>query len=260
MFRRNDLKHALLAGRPAFGVTHTLAHAPTAELLGLAGCDFVLVDDEHGQGDRQQHLACLQALAATGAHGIVRLTDGSHARIKHILDLGAEGVMVPNVATARQARDIVAACRYPPRGTRGNAAAGVRASDYGLRADRYMAEIERELLIAVIIESAEGVRNAAEIAAVDGIDLLQVGANDLSYDLGLGGAIDHPDLAAAIARTEDGARAAGKALGGAPLPGMDVAGLIARGYTLITIGRDAGLLVTALRGQLERARTAPRAA
>jgi 4-hydroxy-2-oxoheptanedioate aldolase len=256
MFRTNQVKRRMADGQPVFGVVHTLAHPATAELLGMAGCDFVLIDGEHGQGDHQVHLGCLQGVSATEAHSIVRLASHDRNEIKRILDLGAEGLMIPNVGTADQAREVVSACRYPPRGVRGYAASGVRASSYGVQAERYLREVEDELLICVMIETAEGVRNAADIASVEGVDVIQVGANDLSYDLGVPEQLGHPTLIEAIAKVEAAALAGGKALGGAPTPDRGVRALIERGYRLITVGRDASILAAGMAQKLREARSA----
>jgi 4-hydroxy-2-oxoheptanedioate aldolase len=246
MFRTNALKAQLLQGQAAFGIVHTLAHASVAEMIGLAGFDFVLIDAEHGQGDHQAHLACLQALGATSACGLMRVESADRTVIKRALDIGVEGIMVPNVSTGAEAREIVASCRYPPAGARGYAASGVRASDYGFQSDRYMKHYASELLIAVMIEGRTGCDNAEAIAAVDGIDVIQVGANDLSYDLGIPEQFSHPDLLDALDRIERAALSHGKILGGAPLPGSGVAALVERGYRMLTVGRDASLFVKAL--------------
>jgi 4-hydroxy-2-oxoheptanedioate aldolase len=254
MFRANLVKRRMKDGLPVFGGVHTLGHPATAELLGMAGCDFVLVDGEHGQGDHQVHLGCLQAISATGAHSIVRLASDDRNGIKRILDIGAEGVMIPNVSTAAKARAVVAACRYPPRGVRGYAASGVRASSYGVQAERYLREVEDELLVVVMIETAEGVANAVEICAVEGVDVVQIGANDLSYDLGVPEQLAAPVLLDAIRRVEDAAMAGGMILGGALMPGRAVPEMMERGYRLITIGRDASVLVHGLTEKLRQAK------
>jgi 4-hydroxy-2-oxoheptanedioate aldolase len=253
MFRANMVKARLRAGNPVFGFSLTFAHSAIAELLGLAGSDFVLIDAEHGLGEHRDHLVCLQAISATAAHSIVRLASRDPVEIKRILDIGAEGVMIPGVSSAEEARVFVEACRYPPNGFRGYAAGGIRGSDYGLVTQRYLAEIEPELLLCVMIETAEGVENIAEIAAVDGVDVIQIGANDLSYSIGVPEQLDHPALIDAITRIEAAALAAGKALGGAPSPRSPVPVLIERGYGLITLGRDSGLLANAVRANLNRA-------
>jgi 4-hydroxy-2-oxoheptanedioate aldolase len=109
-------------------------------------------------------------------------------------------------------------------------------------------------MIAVMIESDEGVRNADTIAAVEGVDLIQIGANDLSYHLGLPEQPTHPHLLSAISTIERAALSHGKALGGAPLPGMPVGELLARGYRLITIGRDTAFVSAGVIARLAEAR------
>jgi 4-hydroxy-2-oxoheptanedioate aldolase len=246
MFRTNALKARLLSGQAAFGIVHTLAHPSVAEMIGLAGFDFVLIDGEHGQGDHHAHLACLQALSGTHACGLMRVESADGTVLKRALDLGVEGVMVPNISSAAEAREVVASCRYPPAGVRGYAASGVRASDYGFQAERYMREYASQLLIAVMIESRAGVDNVDAIAAVEGLDVIQIGANDLSYDLGIAEQFEHPDLLAAVSRIEGAAQAHRKILGGAPLAGVSADALVARGYLLVTVGRDATLFGKAL--------------
>jgi 4-hydroxy-2-oxoheptanedioate aldolase len=251
MFRHNVLKDRMGAGEPVFGLAHALANPSVAEMIGMAGFDFVLIDGEHGTGDHQTHLRCLQAVAGTSAQALLRVDSNDSVVIKRALDLGVDGIMVPNVATAEEARAVVASCRYPPSGIRGYAASGVRASDYGFQAARYLKDYAAELLIAVMIESREGAANVKSIAAVEGIDVIQVGANDLSYDLGVPEQFDHPSLLTAVAHIEDAAKRNDKWLGGAPLPGVDPAGLIERGYRLITLGRDVGVLMKGLSAALQ---------
>jgi 4-hydroxy-2-oxoheptanedioate aldolase len=250
MFRPNSLKARLLERQPVYGLVHAFANPSVAEMIGLAGFDFVLIDGEHGSGDHALHLSCLQAIAATPATALMRIESNDRTVIKRTLDLGVEGIMVPNIGSAAEARDVVAACRYPPLGVRGYAASGVRASDYGFQAESYLKEYRSRLLIAVMIESDAGVENAADIAAVDGIDVVQIGANDLSYDLGVPEQLDHPVLLSAVAKIEDAARRHGKILGGAPLPRTSAAALVERGYGLITLGRDVGLFGKALSSTL----------
>lgn len=238
---------------------HALADATIAEMIGLAGFDFALLDGEHGSGDLQTHLRCIQALAGTGARALLRTDTNSSVVLKRALDVGVDGVMVPNICSAAEARAVVSACHYPPKGTRGYAATGVRASDYGFQSKRYLASYEAELLVAVMIESGAGVENAAEIAAVEGVDLIQLGVNDLSYDLGVPCELDHPRLLSAVSAVERATLAAGKWLGGAPSAEMGTAALVERGYRLITVGRDVGVfakgltdLVTRLRAEVPR--------
>lgn len=247
MFRPNRTKQKLLEDTPAYGVLHSLAHPQVAELIGLAGCDFAVIDGEHGLGGEAQHVACVQALAATAATSVLRIPSRDSVRVKRALDVGVEGLLVPDVRTPEEAAAIAGACFYPPRGQRGFAAGTLRAANYGFAVDDYVASNGGELLLCLMIESAEGVDKVAEIAAVDGVDVIQVGPFDLSYELGVPGQFDHPRFVEALQRIEAGVRAAGKVLGGMPLPGLDLDRLLDRGYRMITLGADIPMLAGALR-------------
>jgi 4-hydroxy-2-oxoheptanedioate aldolase len=250
MLRPNRTKAKLLENQPAFGLIHALAHPPVAEMIGLAGYDFIVIDGEHGLGDLAAHLACLQAVAATPATAILRLASKDLAQVRRSLDLGIEGVMVPDVRDGKEAKAIAAACFHPPRGTRGFSAATIRASDYGLNAKHYVASDSAQLLLCLMIESARGVENVRRIAETDGVDVIQVGPFDLSYDLGLPGQFEHPQFLEALDRIEAGVKAAGKQLGGVPLPGLPLETALERGYRLITLGADVPLLASALKGAI----------
>ncbi len=250
MYRPNRTKARLGEDKAVYGLLHGLAHPQVAEMIGLAGYDFVVIDGEHGPGGARDHLACLQAVAATPASAILRVASNDAVALKKALDLGAEGVLVPDVSTVEEAQAAVAACLYPPRGRRGFSAATVRASDYGLSLERYLADDGAELLICLMIESAKGVANAPGIAAVEGVDVVQIGPFDLSCDLGIPGQFEHPKFTEAIAAVEAAARAAGKALGGVPLPGLALESMAERGYRFITLGADVPMLGEALRARL----------
>jgi len=246
MYRSNGCKRRLKTGQPVYGLMHALGHAPIAEMIGQAGYDFVLIDGEHGLGGSAEQLACLQAVAATPSTGLIRVCANDPVVLKRVLDLGVEGVLIPDVATVQEARRAVEYCRYPPGGRRGYSAGTIRASDYGLHASKYLADDGSELLVGAIIESASGVRHAAAIAEVDGIDLVQIGPFDLSCDLGIPGQFDHPRFQAAVRRVEAAVHRAGKWLGGVPLPGLALPVMLQRGYRFITLGADVPMLQQAL--------------
>jgi 4-hydroxy-2-oxoheptanedioate aldolase len=250
MWRPNGVKARLRAGQAAYGLFHGFASPLVAELLGLVGYDFVLIDGEHGPGDVMTHLAQIQAIQATPAMAMLRVAVNDPTHFKRALDIGVEGVMVPNVSSAEEAASAVAACRYPDRGKRGFAAPILRAANFGLATEEYVAKAADELLIAVQIETLAGAANAAEIAAVDGVDIVFIGPNDLSGDLGALGRFDHPDFVNAVAAIEAGVKSAGKVLGCLPYPGADVAELHRRGHRFITSGADIALLREAALAQI----------
>ena len=250
MWRPNAVKARLRAGETAYGLFHGFASPLVAELLGLVGYDFVLIDGEHGPGDVMTHLSQIQAVQATPAMAMLRVASNDPVQFKRELDIGVEGVMVPNVSSAAEAAAAVASCRYPNAGKRGFAAPILRAANFGLATADYVAKAADELLIAVQIETLAGAANAAEIAAVEGVDAVFIGPNDLSGDLGALGQFDHPDFIKAVAAIEAGVKSAGKVLGCLPYPGSDPAELHRRGHRFICSGADIALLRDAALAQL----------
>jgi len=180
--RVNSLKAAIQAGRAHIGIWCSLASALTTEIVAGSGAGWLLVDGEHSPNDLRSIMAQLQVAAAFPCEAVVRLPSDDANLIKQALDIGARSLMIPNVRTADQARAIVAAMSYAPGGFRGFSV-GHRANAFG-RIAGYHAKAREQQLLAVQIEDETGVANAAEIAAVDGVDVLFVGPGDLSTNMG----------------------------------------------------------------------------
>ncbi len=246
----NVLKSRLERGQPSLGCWLHLCSPLAAELVALAGYHAVLIDLEHGPGDLLNAVQLMQAVSATEATPVVRVPANDPVWIKRALDIGALGIMVPEVGSADEARAAVAACLYPPAGRRGVAYPLVRASGYGLDTD-YASAAGDKLLVIAQIESAAGVANSAEIAAVKGIDMLFIGPFDLSAGLGKPGDFDDPEVGALLQRAEAAARASGKPLGGLPYGGRGAGDMVAAGYTFVTSGSDVAFLRDAARGDVQ---------
>ena len=152
----------------------------------------------------------MQALSAHQCKPMIRATSGDPADIKRVLDIGPLGMMVPNVASVREARDLVAACRYGPDGFRGAAPALLRATGYGERVADYERWMTEEFLLIIQIESKEAVDAIDTIAAVEGIDMLFIGPIDLSASLGALGQFDSAEFIEALEKIEQSVLAAGK--------------------------------------------------
>ncbi len=241
MYRQNTLKQRLRDGENVLGFWTMLGNPQVVEILGLAGYDFLVLDQEHGLGDATSLAAQLQAMSATPVVGVVRVPWNDHVYLKRVLDAGAEAVLIPSIDTAEEARAAVAACRYPPRGRRGTASSSVRASNYGMAPD-YVASCADNLLIACQIESAKAVGNIDEILAVDGIDLMFIGPFDLSATVGQMGNLKHPEVARLIGHAEARITAAGRAMGTVPHPGCTWKDMFARGYQFVNAGSDVARL------------------
>jgi 2-keto-3-deoxy-L-rhamnonate aldolase RhmA len=153
------------------GTWLNLGSSSTAEMAANAGFDWVLIDLEHGVGDHPQLVHQLQAVSGTPAAPIIRIAWNDAPRFKRVLDLGASGVMVPYVNSAEEARQAVAATRYPPQGVRGVAKMN-RAAGFGEDFDDYFAKANQNLLTVVQVETREAIDNAEAIISVDGVDVL----------------------------------------------------------------------------------------
>ena len=241
MYRPNTLKQRLRNGENVLGCWTMLGSPQVVEILSLAGFDYLVLDQEHGLGDVTSLQAQLHAMSATPTVGVVRVPWNDHVYLKRVLDAGAEGVLIPSVETADEARAAVAACLYPTRGRRGTASSSVRASSYGMASD-YVATCAENLLIAIQIESAKGVENLDDILAVDGIDLMFIGPFDLSATVGQMGNLRHPEVARLIEHAEKRIKAAGRPMGTVPHPGCTWKDMFERGYQFVNAGSDVARL------------------
>ena len=202
--QENRVKRIMNAGGLALG-THTggIADPQIVEIIGLAGFDAAFIDMEHTAFDLHDVTRMVMAAERAGITSIVRTPGFDPAFILRLLDQGVQGIQVPHVSNPETAREAVKAVRYPPHGERGMAA-GSRAADFGkVSLLDHMAQSNREILLACMIEDVEAIERIDEIAAVEGVDLLAVGPSDLSRSLGVSGHPDHPRLVAAIDRVRE---------------------------------------------------------
>lgn len=231
----NTAKKKLLAGQPAIGVFTAIRSATAAGLLARAGCDFVLIDNQHGEWDDASRLEAIRAIDLQNVAPMTRVRMNDYGIIGRALDSGALGVIVPMVNTADEARAAAYAMRYPPHG--GRSTADNLAVHLGAGYNRWA---DDEVFLAVQIETAQGLVNVDAIMAVDGVDACLVGPADLALSLGVEqGAPVHTE---AIQRILQACRTAGK------IPGI-FAGTTtiarrwcAEGYLFLTIGADTRLL------------------
>jgi 4-hydroxy-2-oxoheptanedioate aldolase len=153
------------------------------------------------------------------------------------------------IETGDQARAAVAACRYPPLGSRGCAAGLIRASGYGV-ADDYITTAHDELFIALQIESIRGVENTAEIAAVEGVDMIFIGANDLSGNCGMLSQYGRPEVVSQINECMSKTKTARKALGTIPRPDADYSQLVVDGFLMVAGSADTTLFRDAAKAEI----------
>src|SRR5580704_1244812 len=186
---------------PKFG--HFIVEFATpgiGHILKSAGCDFVLFDLEHSGFGFETVKSAIRYFEAADLPVIVRAPSKEYHHIARTMDMGAEGIMLPMVGTAAEARHIINSMKYTPAGGRG-VALQVAHDRYrpGTVKDKFAAANNRSTLFCQI-ETAAGVENADEIASIEGVDALWVGHFDLSVSLGIPGEFDHPDFTKAIDR------------------------------------------------------------
>jgi 2-dehydro-3-deoxyglucarate aldolase/4-hydroxy-2-oxoheptanedioate aldolase len=208
-----------------------------AELAGECGYDWLLLDLEHGCESEAALPAQLRALRGSASAAIVRVGAPHADLIARVLDWGAQGIMVPHVASAEEARLCVQAMVYPPHGKRG-VSRSTRACGYGLRPPVDMAE---PLLMAQI-ENMEGVERVAEIAEVEGVDVLFVGPADLQFDLKARPEMAKWSFEECLKRVVEAATAAGKQSGILVRDAADVQRHLDLGFTHIAIDSDLAIL------------------
>lgn len=232
MFRPNRLKTRLRAGQKSFGTWLQSAAPPFAEMAAVAGFDFIIMDEEHGTGELQHAIDMMRAAACTDTTMMIRVPSSDPTYMRRLVDAGAEALLVPMVESAEQARAIVEAVTFPPRGKRGNAFDATRSSSFGLVPD-YYERADDNLLIMVQIETQRGVDHAREIAEVDGVDAIFIGPTDLSGSIGLPGQTGAPEVVTQIERAMAAARAAGKPLATVPRVGRTSYQLFDEGFLAI---------------------------
>ena len=223
---------------PLRGTFISLGSALLTRMAAQLGFDWVLIDLEHGASSESDLPAMLLAVEGTQCAPIVRVVSNDQDCIKRALDLGAVGIMVPYVSTAQEAKNAVSYTRYPPHGCRGVASSTI-ATSFGLTMDEYHAKALERTLVIVQIETAEGVENIDQIAAVEGADVVFVGPLDLSYNLGCPKQFEHPDLLAALDRVLKSCRQH-KTTVGILSSEAKAQQHLDQGFTFLAVGSDAG--------------------
>lgn len=238
----NSIKKKLAAGVRLNGCWIESFSPICAEIMAMSGYDTAMIDLEHGPGGCLDAIPLMQAVHGRGCSPMIRVTSANAAHIKRALDVGPAGIMVPNLRTADEAAQAVAACRYGPAGHRGAAPGILRATDYGKRVAAYLEWMEKDFLVIGQVESASAVEQIQDIVRVDGLDMIFIGPSDLSASLGKLGDYGSPEFLEAMETVERTVLAADRWLGTIPFPGWDAGRLFDSGYALVISGTDTVLL------------------
>jgi 4-hydroxy-2-oxoheptanedioate aldolase len=208
-----DFRTRVRSGETLIGVFSDLASPLAAELNGRAGFDWTIIDLEHGAATEADLLALLYAVGSTPMVPFVRVPSAERLRVGRALDLGAAGIMLPQLQSAAEVREAVRYLRYPPVGARG-IALRTRGADMGSLGHADIARVVNERLVGIVqIEAARMVEDADEIAAMDEVDVLFVGPADLSHNLRVPGRFDEPVYQDALRTVLEACQRHGKSAG-----------------------------------------------
>ena len=234
---KNRVKKLLKEGNKTSGAWLQIASPFTAEIMGRAGFDWLLIDMEHGPGNILTLVSQLQAISGTNTCALVRTPWNDFVAIKRILDTGVHGLLIPYVNTREEAEAAVRACRYPPDGIRG-VAGSPRAQGFGQNVQDYLKNANDEILLITAVETPEAVANLDQILTVKGVDGIFIGPMDLASNMGYLGQPNQPEVQEVIAGIENKVFASGKILATIAGTWEQAQILYERGYQMITLMAD----------------------
>ena len=247
----NKLKSALDSGKIQFGCWFNLADTIGAEIVGRAGFDWVLIDAEHGPNGIKDIAIQLQALEGLPTSAVVRAPVGETWVIKQILDAGAQSLLIPMVETVEEARNLVAAVRYPPIGRRGVGAFVARAAQFGTLSN-YLQSADEQICLIVQLETKTGLSALDDILKVEGIDGVFIGPADLAADMGYLGNPKADEVQKTILNALERISASGKAAGILSLDDQDTEVYLSSGARFVGVASDVLTLNNALRAKAEK--------
>ncbi|MBS0261889.1 MAG: 2-dehydro-3-deoxyglucarate aldolase [Planctomycetes bacterium] len=180
--KRNPVKAALQAGKPQVGTWLSLGSVYATRVMARVGFPWLTVDMEHSPIGIEQAAVLFGVIAEAGCVPLARVPRGTHENIKRVLDAGAWGIVVPMVNTVEEARQAIAAAKYPPVGNR-SIGGGLHALNFDAAAGDYYQRANDEILVVLQTESPLGVENAEAIYSLPGVDAIFVGPNDLTFQM-----------------------------------------------------------------------------
>lgn len=220
------------------------------DIIGAAGFDFVVVDQEHGPIDPIKAEDMIRAAQVNGMSAIVRVSSNDASKILRVMDLNADGVQVPHVTSGESCRKVVEAVKYYPLGDRGYTPF-TRAGKFGLNAQGHAERINEKSFVVVNLEGKEAIEDIENIASVEGVDVLFVGPYDLSQSLGIPGQVNDPRIFECISKAVNVAAANGKICGAFANDEAYVKKMIDLGVKYITYKVDCNVLAAAYKNLRE---------
>lgn len=248
----NILKEKLAQGKQPLGTFVGTASPAVVECLGCAGLDFVILDNEHSPVEAETTAAMVRAAELRNVTPLARVREISRPAILKLLDVGVQGLIIPDVRSTEDVRRVVDYAKYAPVGRRGFCPS--RKDGWGTDPQcgvlDTMAHFNQETLVIPQCETAEALSDIETIAAMDGVDGIFIGPFDLSISMGMPGDFENPQFRAALARILSACRAAGKPCLIFAGDGAGAAVRFAQGYDAVAMGLDATLLIAGVKAQI----------
>jgi 2-keto-3-deoxy-L-rhamnonate aldolase RhmA len=247
----NQLLKKLRAGETALCFTVRISRTLHAVAIArAAGFESMYVDMEHSQVSFEDTSQMCLAACLAGITPLVRVPSHAHYDISRVLDGGAAGVIIPHVDNAAEAKACVEACRFPPQGKRSVAGSGAVLGYASLPAAETNRVLNENIIVIPMLETPQAIQNADEIAAVDGIDMLLVGTNDLMAEMGIPGELDNPKVREAYATVAAACKKHKRFLGiGGIKNGAILTDIRAMGATFLLGSNDEALLAAAAKSE-----------
>jgi 2-dehydro-3-deoxyglucarate aldolase/4-hydroxy-2-oxoheptanedioate aldolase len=246
-----SLRDALRQNKTLIGTLVTTSSPEVAEVLALAGFDWLFIDLEHGSLSMQDAQRVIQVVAGR-CFTVVRVPDATAENVKRVLDTGCDGIIAPHVNSADEARQIVALAKYPPDGERSVGLS--RAQGYGLNFADYISTANAQTIVIVQIEHKNAVNNIDQILQVQGIDALFIGPYDLSGSMGLLGQVSDTKVVAAIDKVHSACARSNMPLGIFCTTAEQASAAVKTGAHIVAVGTDLMHMANSARTALESIR------
>lgn len=256
---KNMLKEKLNNGTKPIGTFFELGSATVIEALGRTGLDFVILDNEHGPFEAESSRDFAMAAENAGLTALARVREVSRPAVLKLLDVGVQGLIIPDIHTPAQVQEIIGYAKYAPIGKRGFCP--TRKDGWGFDemaaqpVPDQMAYWNEQVLVIPQCETVGALEHIETIANMNGVDGIFIGPFDLSISMGLPGQFNHPDFVAALERVQKACKDAGKfcmIFAGNPAV---VAERLQQGYDAVAYGLDAAVLIAAFKADLAEIRT-----
>lgn len=250
----NLLRKKLAQGTQPIGTFFELGSPAVAEALGQTGLDFIIIDNEHGPFEAESTANFVRAALLHGLCPLARVREISRPAILKLLDIGAQGIIVPDIHNVAQVNEIIEYAKFAPIGKRGFCPTRKDGWGYAYPATLSVAEnmayCNQETLLIPQCETVGALNCIEEIAGLDGVDGVFIGPFDLSISMGIPGQFDHPDFLAALERIKNACHAVGKFCIYFTVNEASAKSALAQGFDMITYGLDAAVLIAGYRSFL----------